>query len=191
MSLQVSSAPAGYPVTLEEVKDFLRITHDESDSDLGILIAAAAEHAQNQLRRSLLTQTLIYRRDAFPSGGFFLPRPPLQSVTSVAYLDTDGNSQVFDSANYQIDTTGVKGRIAPIETQVWPDTQTGTYNTVTITYVAGYGNRSQVPHTIRHAMLMHIAHMYRAREAYSGLTFNEVPMGYEAMIGPFRVPAFG
>ena len=53
--------------------------------------------------RALLTQTWDMYLDEFPCAGeIIIPLSPLQSVTSVSYVDQHGATQTWASANYRI-----------------------------------------------------------------------------------------
>jgi len=60
-----------------------------------------------------MPQTWRRVTDHFPSCGWLcLPLPPLQSVASIKYYDTDGVQQTLDAAVYQVSTAGDQaGRI--------------------------------------------------------------------------------
>jgi len=79
--------------------------------------------------------------DGFPSIGseIVFPRNPVSSVTSVTYTDQNGDAQTWSSTLYQTDFKSVPARLKPIESEDWKDTQSGTYNTVKVTFVAGFG----------------------------------------------------
>jgi uncharacterized phiE125 gp8 family phage protein len=103
--------------------------------------------------RVLLTQTWDYTLDRFPCAGdrrgtLWLPYPPLSSVTSVKYIDMGGTLQTMSSADYVVDTSGVKGRITLAYQKYWPLTR-DVASAVTVRFVAGYGDASQVPSASR------------------------------------------
>ena len=49
---------------------------------------------------------------------------PLSSVTSIAYLDADGDSQTLSASKYIVDAANIPGRIKPAFGEVWPTTRT-------------------------------------------------------------------
>src|ERR1051325_11329554 len=104
MALTLSTAPTVEPVSLDEAKGQVRVELDFHSDDALILglIAAARRLAEVFCGRAFLTQTWDLTLDAFPSGwgprwpatlggrdAIRLPRPPLQSVSYVKYVDTD------------------------------------------------------------------------------------------------------
>jgi hypothetical protein len=84
---------------------------------------------------------------------FVLPRPPLVSVTSLKYLDSDGTETTYDAANYIVSGVGREGRITLKSTATWPTV--GDYpEPLRIRYVAGYVT---VPEPIVQAVLLDAA----------------------------------
>lgn len=187
MPLSEVTAPTYEPLGLQEVKDHLRVTHSDQDALISELIPAARRFAEGYTRRALITQTWDLLLDRFPKL-IELPRPPLQSVTSIAYVDATGTSQTLDAANYQIDAVSAPARVAPSYGNIWPQTY-AEMNVVTVRYVAGYGDAGgDVPAGIRQAMLMLIGHLYENPEAtISGTIIARVPMGVEYLLDPYRV----
>jgi hypothetical protein len=103
----------------------------------------------------------------YVSSYFELPKPPLRSVTSVVYLDDDGDEQTFDADNYTVSGVGRRGRITLKSGSSWPTL--GNYpEALTITYVAGYDT---VPEPIVHAVLLMAAEgtASSTSEAVSGI----------------------
>lgn len=165
--------PASEPLSTAEVKTHLRIEFSDDDTYLDALIKAARRYVEQFTRRSLITQTWRYSLDAWPAPiipahlqtgtGVVLPYPPLQSVTSVQYTDTEGSTQTF--SDYTVDTDSDPGWILPSYGNAWPVTR-NVMNAVRITYVAGYGDAStDVPDELRHAMKLLVAMWYENREA--------------------------
>lgn len=150
MSLTVKTPPAQEPVTLQEAKLHLRVSTDESDPQISALVVAARERAERYLNRSLVTQTLVYRLDGFPRV-IELPAGPVQSVESITYTGTEGESQTVDSADYRVDAEGA--RIVPAVDKSWPQTAELPAS-VEVEYVAGYGDPDDVPEAIKQGLLL-------------------------------------
>jgi uncharacterized phiE125 gp8 family phage protein len=128
--------------------------------------------------------------DRFPAREIIVPLPPLSSVTSVAYTDQNGNAQTWSSALYQKDLTSEPGRIKPIESESFPDTQRSTYNTVVVTFVAGYGDASAVPERFKHAIKAIVEHWYEYRGRVSERALRDVPLSIDAMLMQDRMWSF-
>jgi len=188
MQKTLVTAPDSYPVTLTEAKDHLRVTTTVSDAYITALINAATESAETYTRRALITQTWDVFIDEF-SDTMEMPKGVLQSAT-ITYVDTDGATQTLDTSVYTVDTDSDPGVIRLAYGQSWPSTRDQAH-AVTIRIVCGYGAASDVPITIRQAMLIHISHLYESREpVIIGTSVTSVPMSYDSLLLPYRVMRF-
>ena len=134
------------------------------DALLTVYLVAIREDVEAFLGRSLLTQTWRLTLDAFPCAEVIaLPRPPLLTVTSLAYVDGNGATQTYASSNYTVDTDAYVGRIVIGYNLIWPTTRDQP-NAITITYTAGYGATSaSVPQSIRAAILLGLSDLWENR----------------------------
>ncbi|HCS53283.1 head-tail connector protein [Rubinisphaera sp.] len=187
MGVSVMSQPAEEPLSLDMVKEQLRIDGDDENAHLQRLMRSARHQVEQQCWRQLMRATLFWTMDEFPEcRTLFFPRPPLVEVTSVKYYDLDGQLQTFDPMNYFVDTTGEPGRIALKSAHDWPETnlQPGS---VQITYEAGLEDPADVPEDLIVAMLLIVGHQYTNREAVAlGTIATELPMGVNALLTPHR-----
>jgi uncharacterized phiE125 gp8 family phage protein len=167
VGLKLVSPPAIEPVTLAEAKAHLRLDTDADDAYVLALIGAARERVELFLRRALITQMFDYTLDGFPANrrSIDLPRPPLQSVESVKYIDTAGSRQTLAAESYVVDCASNEiGRVALAWNQFWPLTRCS-INAVVIRFIAGYGDAAEeVPQAIRHGILIEISNLYENRE---------------------------
>jgi uncharacterized phiE125 gp8 family phage protein len=131
------------------------------DPMLTMLIQAARQHVETYLKRKLVTQTLELHLDAFPC--WTIKLPPLQSVVSIKYYDTNGTQQTLAADQYLVDTTTEPARITPAFGLVWPVTQWHT-NAVTVQFVTGYGAASAVPACVKNWMLIRIKTLWDQRD---------------------------
>lgn len=194
MALSLSSAPATEVVTAAETKAHLRIDHAADDDYVtNFVIPAARRFAETLTHRSFITQTWILRLTGFGGGGpIVLPRPPLVSVTSVAYTDSAGASQTWaaSSTGYVLEQPSgehaMHATIRPAYGETYPSTRT-IVDSVVITYVAGYGAASAVPVGIKHGVLMLCEDLYRQRSsAVEGrVVTQKAAIAAEALLSPF------
>jgi uncharacterized phiE125 gp8 family phage protein len=189
VGLVQTSPPDAEPLGLDELKNWLRVDESADDGLITALISAARQDAERFTRRQLVTATWRLTLDAFPHGGpIILPRPPLQSVTSITYTDANGDAQTLDASAYQVDASAEPARILPAVNGEWPDTQGGKVNAVAVTFVAGYGTKEDVPDGLKVALQAMIAHWYEHREAVAdGSPCREVPMGVQRLLWSYRV----
>lgn len=142
MSLFLVTAPTSEPVSLTELKLHLKVDVTTDDDLIAPIGVAAREYCEAFTQRALPRQTWDYKLDAFPCGSeFYLPKAPCISVTSITYVDTNGDSQTLPTSVYDTDlptgTHARAGRIFLKYGQSWPSTR-GIPNAVTVRFVAGY-----------------------------------------------------
>src|SRR5690606_31226614 len=98
MTITVTTPPAAEPISLKEMMDYLRLDAPTEASTLLSLISAARAEVETRTGRALAAQTLTLTLDKFPKSLILpLPRPMLDSVTSVKYYDADGELQTLSS----------------------------------------------------------------------------------------------
>jgi len=186
-----TAEPEAEPISLTEAKAHLRVDTSDDDTYITSLIQLARETVENDTRRALITQTWQLQLDYFPGsfGSITLPyAAPLQSVTSVAYVDVNGDNQTVTSTDYTVDTKVKPGRIYPSYLKQWPETR-AQYGAVTITYVCGYGDEdTDVPMRLRQAMLLLIHNWYCVRmPVLTGSISKEIELSYKYLTEPFLV----
>jgi len=181
MSIVIDAAPEKEPITLEFTKSQLNVYHDSDDTLLQSYIGVARNLVEKRLSRALITQTWDWSFRSF-SDEMFIPLAPLQSITSVSYIDENGATQVLSSAVYDVDVGVEPGIVRLAYSQSWPSVR-DVANAVTIEFVSGYGlNPNNVPFVIRQALVLYVGHLYQNREATSMLTIKEVPMAFESLM---------
>ena len=110
--LVINSAPSVEPLTTAEAKAHLRVDGTAEDAYIDECVTDARGTIEELTGRALITQTWDLWLDGWPAFGVItLPRPPLQSVTSVVYYDTDDTEATLSSANYLVDADSHLGRV--------------------------------------------------------------------------------
>lgn len=186
-SLQVVTPPAAELVSVAEARAHLRVDHTHEDVLVAGWIAAARTHCEQILRKAIGTQTLRLTVDRFPPcGPLRLPRPPLQSVTSVSYRDADDASQTWSSSLYLVQADAEPAEIEPAVGESWP-TIGERSGAVQVLYVAGY-TATTLPATVRQAMLLLVGHWYESRSAVlTGTISKPIEFAVDALLGPDRL----
>ncbi len=167
-SMRVVTPPAFEPVTLTEAKLWCRVDDDATDehATLLLLIAAMRERAEDLTGRAYVQRTLELWLDRFPDDGVIeLPFTPVQSVTSVTYVDGDGASQVLSGSpeEWQEDLNSDPALICPLYGESWPATRQ-VLGAVKVRYVAGYATVNAVPKALRLWIQANIATLFENRE---------------------------
>lgn len=167
------------------------VVNTTSDPELVALIKSARASAETITKRALVTQTWDLVLDRFPCWTINIPKPTLQSVTSITYVDPDGVTQTLATDQYRVDSSSAPGRITPAYGVVWPSTR-GITGAVTIRFVCGYGAAAVVPDGIKVWMLLRIKHFYDNKGAVVvGTITSEFPRSYvDALLDDFAVPGF-
>lgn len=181
LNLHLKTAAEVEPIELDDLKMHIGITGtDEDDYLSSSIIPSARASAENDLDLALITQTREWVWDGgFPkTGQLRFPVSPLQSVTAVKYIDTDGVTQTWADTNYHVETRGQFGRLWLADGISWPtDIQPSRPGVAWIEFVAGYGaNPDDVPANIRNMTMMMAAHIYGHRDpTITGTIIQEVP----------------
>jgi len=193
MGLSLITPCAEEPITASEAKasPSLRVATATDDTDIGVLIATARDMAETITRRAFVTQTWEYVLDGFPTGGIVLPLPPLQSVTSIKYIDTNGTQQTLDALLYAVDTDSEPGLVVPAYGESWPSTR-DEVNAVRVRFVAGYGDAADVPAAIKTWIKMRVGTLYDNPQALVvGQTVMNVPRDFiDGLLDGYRVITF-
>jgi uncharacterized phiE125 gp8 family phage protein len=185
MKFTVTTPPALDPLSIEEVKTHCRVTSVDEDGLIAGYILAARQYVESICGLALITQTITAYFDSFY--GIWLPRWPVQSVSSVSYLDSTAVSQPLATDVYYADVRARPAFIAAAYSQCWPQSYYQ-QNAVTVVFVAGYGaTPGSIPEPIRQAMLMLIGHWYENRESATTAPLTDAPTSTKALLAPYRV----
>ncbi len=169
--------------------DVLTFSAETAEDDLiSALITAAREECEDYTGRALATQTRIAYLQAFPCADRFkLPGPPLQSVTSIKYKNSDGTETTMTvTTDYLVDTDSNVGQIVLPYGKSWPVFTAYPVNPISVEYVCGYTSIS-IPKSIKQAMLLLVGFYYEHREAAGRDKLEELPFGVKAMLNRYRV----
>jgi uncharacterized phiE125 gp8 family phage protein len=191
-TFRVVTAPVLEPVTLTEAKAQCRVDILDDDTFITGLISGAREYVEKIDWRAFLSQTIELWLEGWPcDDDIHLPRPPLQSVTSVKYYDVADVEYTLSPTVYFVDVVSEPGRICLKDNQSWPSLTLREYNAVCVTYIAGWTAAASVPKTIKQAVQLVIGHWYENREASTvGAVSREIDMGVRALINLDRVKRF-
>jgi uncharacterized phiE125 gp8 family phage protein len=139
------------------------------DDYISDLITTAREYCEDYQHRALATQTWDLILDEFPSCSDYIeiPLPPLQSVTSVKYVDYAGVTATMTASlsGYFVDTDSEPARVCLSYCITWPIFTEYPYGAVRIRFVAGHTNTAPdvIPKKTKQAMFMLISYMYENR----------------------------
>ena len=163
-TITVITAPTAEPVTLAEVKETLRVLHNDDDSMISKLIKVAREFAEAYCSLTVMTTVLERSYDAWPGSEFELDIWPIQSIDSVKYDDTSSpvtEQTLVVNTDYYADTTTEGGRIKSVSG--FPSTAIKP-NPIRVRVTAGYSSRDNVPEQIKEGIKAYVAYLYDGNE---------------------------
>lgn len=164
MKRVLDTAPTAEAVDPKDFRMRARITQSRDNELIEELLDEAQEDAEAYLGRKLITQTWVAYYDYFPDF-FRLPYPPVQSVTSVKYLDDDGDTQEVSTDTWELGKLQGEDVVRTEYDEQWPTDVRDHEDAIWIEYVTGYGTTgASVPNRIKAAIRLHAAHRYRHRE---------------------------
>lgn len=161
LNYRLTVPPTVEPVSLSLAKSQLRVDIHDDDLLIQTYISAAREFCEQHCNRAFFTQTWNLFLDSFPYGDYRttvpldqrspwnysaywndlairLPKPSLLSVTSIAYVDSNGDPQTLDPVtNFYVDPNSEPARLTPLAGATWPLTQFYQPGSIVVTYQSG------------------------------------------------------
>lgn len=188
MSLVMMSGPALEPVSLAEAKAHLRVDGTAEDALIQSLAITSRLHIEAALGLALITQSWSYCLDRWPKAGRLqLPLRPVSAVSQIRIWEAEGGSESLSPSAFFLDGYGAPPRLVATESSVLREPGRS-INGIEIVFTAGFGpTPDTVPATIRHALLLLIAHWYENREPIEiGAGVNAVPAMVSELLAPYR-----
>ncbi len=208
-NLETVGASTFEAVTVDELKAHCRIFHSADDAYLDLLRVGARQQVEKDLNIAVVGQQYTLHLDSWfdhhrvhqnliPIGyganyphiyypHIAIPVQPLQSVESIMYTDTDGDTQTLDPSLYEVKPFKDPPHIRLVE-GTFPDIQA--YSEILVTFTAGYADADSVPQVLKHAVFFLASHWYEHREAEVESIMRDVPLGYERIINRWNVKRF-
>lgn len=150
-------------VTVADLKEHLRVTHDLDDTYIGGLLDAAVDKAQQYTDRQLLPATLVLLLESFDNP-VKIKKLPVASIASVKYYDENNEIQTLSTDIYQSDIRTEPAIIELKPDQSWPDITSERKYPVEIEFSAGYADASKVPDAFKHAVKLMVGNWYNYRD---------------------------
>lgn len=174
----VITAPSAEPLTLAEAKLHLRVNNSVEDALITALITAARQFVEGYTWRPLMTQTIDVVFDTIKDKTIMINKAPVQSITSVKYLDSTGTEQTISSTLYATDLLNSPCRVKLDTIPTIKDT----LNAFKIRIVCGYTSAALIPQTYKSAMLLIIGHLYENKQQAQSQTLSEIPFGVYTLL---------
>lgn len=191
-----------YPITKTDIEAQIRFDLTGQEDHIQSLIDAVGGKGESITRRALEVKTRTLTLDYFPPSRNLieLPYPPLRSITSITYIDSDGVEQTLDPSLYKAVLNNEDpiqpSFVVPMYGEIWPTTLDD-FNAVTITFVCGYGDISgndiPAPAAIKQWMKINVANLYEHTETIeTGTRVQKVEMSSlaDSLIADFIVSGY-
>lgn len=176
------TGPSAEPLTVTDLKDFLRITQDAEDALLARLVTTARQMVESAAARILLTQTWRVTKDAWPpSGLILLPLAPAVALAAARLRHPDGGETDLPLSAFTLRGDRTPAALACDGSALpAPDRALGG---IELDLVLGYGTAAEVPGDLIQAVRLLAAHLYERREE-AGLG-GRLPEGVAALLRPY------
>lgn len=173
MSIELITPPKAEPVTISQLAQQLGMgmiadgtLQATNNAQLGGALKAAVRNVESFLRRVLITQHWLLRRDGFTHRAIELPKPAFQSIDWFKYIDTGANvQQLFQDTTfgqnfpapygYQLErgSETQSAQLAPPWAKPWPPTLR-VPSCVMVQFRCGYGGPETVSMAANSALLV-------------------------------------
>lgn len=154
MGAMVAEAPPA-PVSLQEVKAYLRIAGSEEDAVIAGLVRVAADMCEAFTGRALIDRQV---EETVPATGAWtrLGAAPVRAIEAVAAIGADGVAAALPADAYAIDVDAAG--------EGWVRAPGATSGRLQVQYRAGLaGDPNQVPEPLRQGIVRLAAHLYAHR----------------------------
>ncbi len=180
-----TAAPTIEPITLDEAKAHLFITHNDDDAYIGTLITVARQACEEKTDLSLISQTHTGYAGEF-SRIMELRKSPVQTISTVKYYDLENVLQTVAATDYMLSPAGARSAVVFAENYSFPRIYARP-DAIRIEYIAGFGSAAgSVPAPIKQAMLLLIGSYYAQRESISAGQMAIVPQAVEMLLSLYK-----
>lgn len=184
MALILAAAPAAEPISLAELKDWLKIDATDEDALLAAVIAAARLGVEAASGRKLVTQTWRLVLNAWPPSPIALPVAPVQAVPAIRVFNAANVAATVSTALYQFSGAFNPPQLALLGPVPAPGRPLAG---IEIDITAGYGAAATVPEALRMAVRLFAAHLYENRgDGAPGVVPTPLPPAAAALVAPYR-----
>jgi uncharacterized phiE125 gp8 family phage protein len=174
---RVSVKNLDWPLTLEQVKDFLRVNDSYDDLYIGLLLEAVCEQVERYIGLDSYVRT---RQSYWERVGrqVWLPYGPHTTISSVVSIDDEGTETTL--------TLGVDYSVSGMEyKKIHIDGFPGEY--MKVTYLSGYP-AGECPSAIKGAILQEISLQYKNRQdpnTPSRVSVNGLTLEARQLLSPY------
>lgn len=178
------TGPLVEPVTLADIKGYLRLDGNHEDRLINSLMTAARLMVEAESGRCLIAQNWRMVFDHWPIGGVIrVPVSPLISLIEARVYDTDGEPVSVPLDYFNVDTLGDPARIVSRQSLPLPGRAFGG---IEIDVRVGYGEtQADVPMPLRQAVRAIVARWFENR-GDDPEKVPAMPQEVKALIAPYK-----
>ena len=181
MPLILLGEPEEEPLSLDDAKLFLRVSHTADDALIADLIRTARKHVETVTGKRLVTQIWRLVLDQWPDGGMLnLPLAPVSAIDAARLRAPDGAETAIDTSAWLLDASSARLKITERPPVLRP------FAGIEIDLEAGYGVAADVPPGFVQAIRLLVAHWYEHRASASPQGKDALPLAVAALIAPER-----
>lgn len=185
-------------ISLDTVKSLINVDTSAHDDKLRLLISAAISRldgAEGIIGRALAPQTWQLNLCKWPENAILIPLPPLIAVTSIKYLDSNGEEQTLASSYYRVvDADSLRSYIVPsVSTDSFGNFPTLIDNqpdAVRVTFDCGYRDL-QSPANAAVNDILKLAIAFMVQSWYDMPGREDVPGVVRTLTAPLKVNRLG
>lgn len=141
-------------ISLEQAKNFLKISHNADDSLLHKIIRAVEKRAETITNIAFLNQTWSYRYRNFIGDTIELAITPIIRIQNILISNKQGNASLLPDSNYEFENNEITFSVTPFA-----------YN-LDVEFSAGHKKAEDIDEDLIMEMLTHIAFLYENRSIY-------------------------
>jgi uncharacterized phiE125 gp8 family phage protein len=176
-------APTIEPVSLTDMKAWLREDGGDEDQLIQALIVSARMTLEAYTRRFFVTQSWRITLNAWPLDALMLPIPfaPFQALSAIRIFDANDMAQTLAPISYRAPPASDGARVT---FKSAPPAPGRSVDGIEIDFSVGYGaSASGTPEPLRRAMMVLVAHW---REKRGDDANDALPKGVIQLAAPFR-----
>jgi uncharacterized phiE125 gp8 family phage protein len=140
---QLITGPVVEPVSVDELRTHTVIDDTYDDAYLQALIIRARRRFELNTGRLLVTQTWQCAFDQLPRI-IEIPKTPVQTVSSISVLNSDGTYTELGSGTYRVVSHGLLTQIMPMPNTSWPCLTVSAPDAVVVEFIAGHAQTNTV-----------------------------------------------
>lgn len=190
MRISQLTYPSTTIISLQEAKEHLRVSSDSEDALISDCIKSATDFVEKYTGITLMSGTYRAYLDAAEALSYDtieIWKFPITAISSIQYVDSNGDTQSLSASYYSTDIIDSPTRIF---CTVMPTQKINTFNTFMVNFTCGYANRDSIPFELIGWVKILTGFFYETRQSeYTGNTgnvTNEIKYSYQRALDKFR-----